>query len=64
MQRSGPATIAVLTITVIWGSTFFIIKNAVDRIDPIDYLAVRFTIAAGLSALILAPHLRRLPRRG
>lgn len=64
MQRSGPATIAVLTITVIWGSTFFIIKNAVDRIDPIDYLAVRFTIAAGLSALILAPRLRRLPRRG
>ena len=64
MRRSGLATLAVLTITVIWGSTFFIIKGAVDRIEPIDFLAIRFTIATVLSAAILWPRLRRLPANG
>lgn len=64
MRRSGLATLAVLTITVIWGSTFFIIKDAVDRMEPIDFLAIRFTIAAALIALVLWPRLRRLPAGG
>lgn len=64
MRRSGLATLAVLTITAIWGSTFFIIKDAVDRMEPIDFLAIRFTIAAALIALVLWPRLRRLPAGG
>lgn len=54
------ATIAILIVTAIWGSTFFIIKDAVATVDPIDFLAVRFGIGALVPALIFLPRLRRL----
>lgn len=63
MRRSSLATAAILTITAIWGSTFFIIKDAVALMHPADYLAVRFTIAAVLASLLLLPRLRRLTPR-
>ena len=44
MRRSTTATLAIVLITAIWGSTFFIIKDAVALVDPVDFLAVRFAI--------------------
>ena len=44
MRKPTVATLALLVVTAIWGSTFFIIKDAVSRVDPIDFLAVRFQI--------------------
>lgn len=63
MKKSRAATLVVLAITAIWGSTFFIIKDAVGRIDPVDFLALRFTIAAAIPALIFRRRLARLDRR-
>jgi drug/metabolite transporter (DMT)-like permease len=48
------ATAALLAMTACWGSTFFLIKDLLDRMPTLDFLAVRFTIA-GLVMLVVAP---------
>ncbi|QNN53121.1 DMT family transporter [Nocardioides mesophilus] len=48
------ATLALLSVTAAWGSTFFLTKDLVERVPVLDYLAVRFTIAA-LAVFVLAP---------
>ena len=40
------ATLVLVGITAIWGSTFFLIRDVVLQMPPTDFLAVRFTIAA------------------
>ena len=40
------ATLLLVGITAIWGSTFFLIRDVVLQMPPTDFLAVRFTIAA------------------
>jgi drug/metabolite transporter (DMT)-like permease len=40
------ATLLLVGITAIWGSTFFLIRKVVLELSPADFLAVRFTIAA------------------
>ena len=40
------ATRALLAMTACWGSTFFLIKDLLDRVPVLDFLAVRFAIAA------------------
>jgi drug/metabolite transporter (DMT)-like permease len=39
------ATGALLLTTASWGSTFFLIKDLLDRVPTLDFLAVRFAIA-------------------
>ena len=48
------ATAALLTMTACWGSTFFLIKDLLDRVPTLDFLAVRFAIAS-IVLLIAAP---------
>ena len=40
------ATLLLIALTAIWGSTFFLIRDVVRQVSPADFLAVRFTIAA------------------
>ncbi|MEO8518261.1 MAG: DMT family transporter [Dermatophilaceae bacterium] len=40
------ATLLLVVVTMIWGSTFFLIRDVVAVLPPTDFLAVRFTIAA------------------
>jgi drug/metabolite transporter (DMT)-like permease len=40
------ATLLLVAVTAIWGSTFFLIRDVVLQVSPTDFLAVRFTIAA------------------
>ncbi len=54
------AALALLVVTAIWGSTFFLIRDLLDRVPTLDFLAVRFTIAAALTALIAPRALRKL----
>ena len=44
------AEAALLWNTVIWGSTFVVVKAALQDISPILFLAVRFSLAAALLA--------------
>ncbi|MGB9012620.1 MAG: DMT family transporter [Aeromicrobium sp.] len=48
------ATIALLAVTAVWGSTFFLIKDLLDRVPASDFLALRFAIAT-VALLVLAP---------
>jgi drug/metabolite transporter (DMT)-like permease len=48
------AALALLLVTAMWGSTFFLTKDLLLRVPTTDYLAVRFTIAA-LLMLAIAP---------
>jgi drug/metabolite transporter (DMT)-like permease len=52
------AFLALLTMTAVWGSTFFLIKDLVTRIPVTDMLAIRFAIASVALAAIAAPRLR------
>ena len=60
MRNSMLAAGALVLVTAIWGSTFFVIKDAVSAVDPIDFLAVRFAIGATVPAIVFLPRLRRL----
>lgn len=61
-RNAALATLALLALTVGWGSTFFLIKGLLDRVPVLDYLGVRFAIAA-VCLLALAPRsVLRLPR--
>jgi len=56
------ATLTLLAITAGWGSTFFLIKDLLDRVPTLDFLAVRFAIAS-VALVLLAPRaLGRLTR--
>ena len=43
--RTLLATGALLLTTASWGSTFFLIKELLDRVPTLDFLAIRFAIA-------------------
>ncbi len=52
-----PAALPVaglLVVTAVWGSTFFLLKDVVDRVPVPDFLAVRFVVAA-LALAVLFP---------
>ncbi|MET0504059.1 MAG: DMT family transporter [Luteibacter sp.] len=58
-KGSGLATLGLLSVTAIWGSTFVLIKDVVGRMAVVDFLAVRFAIAAvAMLALFAMPVLR------
>ena len=39
-------TLALLGVTAAWGSTFFLIKDLLEEVSVLDFLSVRFAIAA------------------
>ncbi len=45
-----------------WGSTFPLIKSVVQTLPVLDFLAVRFVIAAVVMLAVFWRHVRRLPR--
>ncbi|HKX67927.1 MAG TPA: DMT family transporter [Intrasporangium sp.] len=61
--RSRLATILLVALTAVWGSTFFLIKDLVEHVPPVDFLAVRFTIAAVIMVILFWRPLRALRRR-
>lgn len=53
------ATLGLLVMTAVWGSTFVLIKDVVARMPVADFLAVRFSVAAlTMLALFARPVLR------
>jgi drug/metabolite transporter (DMT)-like permease len=62
-RGGGLATLGLLAVTAIWGSTFVLIKDVVGRMPVTDFLAVRFVIAAVTMLLLFALPLRRLDRK-
>ncbi|HET6626881.1 MAG TPA: DMT family transporter [Nocardioidaceae bacterium] len=56
------ATLALLAMTACWGSTFFLIKDLLDRMPVLDFLAVRFAVASLALFLLFPRALGRLSR--
>jgi drug/metabolite transporter (DMT)-like permease len=56
------AVLALLAVAAAWGSTFFLTKNLLTRMDVADYLALRFLIASVALVLIHPPAVSRLSR--
>lgn len=50
----------IVLATVIWGSTFFILKDTLDDVDLMFLLAFRFTLAAGILALVFRKRWRAM----
>ena len=57
-----PAKPMIVLATLIWGSTFFILKDTLDDVDLMFLLAFRFTLAAALLALVFWRHWRGVDR--
>lgn len=56
------AKLALFTAALVWGSSFFIVKDTTDHIPPNFLLAVRFTLACGALAVLFHRKLRQLTR--
>ncbi|MFK4085885.1 DMT family transporter [Kribbella sp. NPDC020789] len=62
MNRSRLAVLALLSVAAAWGSTFFLTKDLLTRMDVADYLALRFLIASAALLLVHPPAIARLSR--
>ena len=63
MTKRGILADAILVLTAfIWGTGFVVMKNTVDSVPPAAIIAIRYTIAAGLTALMFRRHLKGLTR--
>jgi drug/metabolite transporter (DMT)-like permease len=62
-RPSALPTLALLGVTVVWGSTFFLIKDVVARMPVPDFLAVRFMVAALVLAAVRPRAVARLGSR-
>lgn len=56
------ASLGMLLTAVIWGFAFVVVKNSLDLIPPTYMLAFRFTIGAGVLALLFAKRLKGLTK--
>ena len=63
MRTSLKADLAILSITVIWGSSFIIMKNVVAEVGVFAYLTLRFTVAAILLGVLFRRQVRSVRRR-
>ena len=64
MKQSSSALgrLALLACTFLWGTSFVVLKNALDDMPTLWILAIRFSGAAALMALISVRKLRNLDR--
>lgn len=60
----GLAELLLLTVTLFWGGTFPLVKEAIIELPVMAFLWARFALAALLLALLAGPKLRTLDRRG
>ncbi|MFM6851764.1 MAG: DMT family transporter [Terrabacter sp.] len=61
--RTRLATLLLVALTAVWGSTFFLIRDLVETIPPVDFLAVRFSLSAVIMVAVFWRPLRALTRR-
>lgn len=54
--------IALFAAAIIWGSSFFVVKNTVDSVPPHFLLAIRFTVGCLLLCAIFFRRLRQIDR--
>ncbi|KRE55754.1 permease [Phycicoccus sp. Soil748] len=63
VPASRLATLLLVAVTAVWGSTFFLIRDLVAHVPSADFLAVRFAIAALVMAVVFRRQTMALTRR-
>ncbi len=56
------ALVGLLIVAAVWGSSFPLTKSLLHRMTPLNFLAIRFTIAGGLMLLVFHRAVRALSR--
>ena len=62
-RTTALATLGLLALTAVWGSTFVLIKDVIGRMPVADFLAVRFAIAALTMLVLFARPVFRMGRQ-
>lgn len=62
MSRSLKAHLLLIVVTFVWGSTFVLIKNALNDATPLLFNAIRMTLAAVVLGLIYWKNIRKVNR--
>jgi len=60
----GFAMAALIAVTAVWGWTFLIVKDAIAKMPVMDFLAVRFAVAAIVMFAVRPASLWHITRRG
>lgn len=55
--------VALIGVTAVWGSTFFMIKGLLGEMSVLDFLSVRFVLASVVCAIVMFPKLRKVKRQ-
>lgn len=63
MKKQLQADLALLLVTVGWGASFILTKNALADLPTFNFLAIRFLLAFVLSLALFAPRLKNLNRK-
>ena len=63
VRHARLATLLLVSVTAVWGSTFFLIRDLVEHVPPADFLAVRFGIAAIVMFALFRRQVMALTRR-
>lgn len=56
------ADAALLSIAVVWGFNFVVIKDAIDRVDPMLYIMLRYLVAFAIFSALVPRSLTRSTR--
>lgn len=62
VAQSRLATLLLVLLTAVWGSTFFLIRDLVQHVPPVDFLALRFSLGAVVMVVVFWRPLRALSR--
>lgn len=60
MTKQLKADLVLLSITLIWGASFTLMKNVLDHIPSFAYLSLRFIIAASILSIIYHKRMTKL----
>lgn len=59
-KKSLYADLSLLLVAIIWGSSFVVIKNALDYINPVYILVLRFALSSVLMAFVFWKRFREI----
>jgi drug/metabolite transporter (DMT)-like permease len=62
LSRSLKAQLLLIVVTFVWGSTFVLIKNALNDVTPLLFNAIRMTLAAAVLGIIYWKNIRKMNR--
>jgi len=63
MNRQLQADFGLLLVTLLWGSTFVLVKETLAEIEPYNFLALRFALASLTMLIVFRRHLTAVTHR-